>query len=177
MPALKQAKAVTKNLKPSTYGQLIRLGSSILLVLILFSATMFNEQTYALLGQFWQKVFSGLGIEQHLPAILQQDSPISHFMHRQHNIIAVLSYSLLYISICIGLLCLLLPDASQQRLAILFYVGAGIVSFFLILGTKIGSIPTLTILNSQLIHFVVSPLPVIILVPLLRWNLSNRTSS
>jgi hypothetical protein len=174
---------LTLKLQPPQQGlqrrgrSIVWLGSIVLLAGLLFSATLANSELYALLGAGWQRLFIAMGMAQHLPALLQQGGAVGQLMHNAHSIPAVLSYSLLYVGICIALLYLLLPQPSQRRLAVSFYGAAGVAVLTLLIGSRIAGLPTLHVLNIQLIHFVVSPLPVIMLAPLLRWYLPNSTSA
>ena len=165
------------HVKSLTHVRLLRIGLSVILTLLLFGATLYNEQAYHVLDSYWQRTTIALGADQHLLSLPLSGSAISQVMRRPHSIPAVLLYSVLYIGICLALLFTLLPIPRQRRLVLLFYGLTGVVSILLLLGSKVGSSTSLTILNSQLIHFVVSPLPVIMLAPLLRWYASNSTIS
>ena len=152
-----------------------RVGISVVLWLLLFGATLWNEQAYHLLDMCWQKAVATLGVEQHVPSLLQPGNVVSQVMRRPHSIPAVLLYSVLYVGICLLLLFSLLLAPLQRRLVVLFYGLAGIASVLLLMGSRVGASPSLAILSSELVHFVVSPVPVIMLIPLLRWYAPQAT--
>ncbi|WP_394347217.1 XrtX-associated membrane protein [Hymenobacter radiodurans] len=152
----------------------MRLGCCLLLVLILFSASFYAEQLYAVLGTFCQRLFDTLGLTPYLPRFFEQGSVISQTMNRPHSIPAVILYSLLYVTVCLALLFLLLPYPRQRRYVLFFYGITSIISLLLLVTNKlVGPNFSLTIITSHLLHFLVSPVPVIILVPLLRWYSAN----
>ena len=154
----------------------VRIVGGLLLIALLFSATLYNEVLYALFGLFWQKLFRWTGISQHVPLLLQSNGIIGQVTHRARDIPAVLSYSVFYVGTCLILLFLLLSSAAQRRMVVLFYGFTCVISLCLfVLGSAFSSGVSMT-LNSQLVHFIVSPLPVIVLVPLLRWYLSSKYS-
>ena len=155
--------------------QLLRVAVSVVFWLLLFGATLWNEQAYHLLDMCWQKTIAALGAEQHVPSLLQPGNVVSQVMRRPHSIPAVLLYSILYVGICLLLLFSFLLAPMQRRLVVLFYGLAGVASVLLLVGSKVDASPSLAILNSELVHFVVSPVPVIMLIPLLRWYVPQAT--
>jgi len=159
---------------PDRPKRVARILGSLLVIAILFSATLHNEVLYGLFGLFWQKLFRLTGTSQHMPTLLQSDGIVGQVAHRSRDILAVLSYSVFYVGTCLVLLFLLLPDAAQRRMVVLFYCFTCIISLclFVLGGAFNGGV--LMTLNSRLIHFIVSPLPAIILVPLLRWYLPSN---
>ncbi|WP_188548696.1 XrtX-associated membrane protein [Hymenobacter qilianensis] len=157
-----------------TDNRIIRIGCCLLLVLLLFSASLFAEQLYAVLGTFCQSLFDALGVAAYLPRLFEQGGVIGQTMNRPHSIPAVILYSLLYVTVCLALLFLLLPYPTQRRYVLLFYGIIAVASLLLLVTNKlVGPNFSITILTSHLLHFLVSPVPVIILVPLLRWYSAN----
>lgn len=147
----------------------VRIGGALLLIGVLFWATLHNELLYRLFGGFWQRTFALLGVSQQVPAIMHSGGALGQVTNQPRDIPAVLSYSVLYVGICLSLLFLLLPRRSQHRLVLLAYGAAGVAFIGLLVIGKLGSSASLT-LSNQLIHFIVSPMPVIVLAPLLQWN-------
>ena len=169
----------TLNLSPTKRLVLplpVRIAGIGLLIALLFAATMHNETLYAFFGHFWKNIFIQTGISQHLPAILQANGAIAQVTHRPRDIPAVVSYSLLYLALCLALLFLALPYPQQRRLVLAAYGLICVVSLLLLVVTKLG-VPLLAVLNSQLIHFLVSPMPVMVLAPLIWWYSPDRLRS
>ncbi|OUJ71214.1 XrtX-associated membrane protein [Hymenobacter crusticola] len=156
--------------------QLLRMGASLMLTLLLLCATLYNEAAYAVFDSVWQKAAVVAGTNHYLAMLFHADSVIGQVMYHPHSVPAVVAYSLLYIGLCIGLCFSLLPYTTQRRLALLLYGLACLTSFFLLVGSKLTGALLLVTLSSQLIHFIVSPLPVIVFVPLLRWYLPSATT-
>lgn len=148
---------------------------SLLVGLLLLGAN--NEELYALFDGWWQRAVGALGLAHSLPGLLQPSSSVSPLLHQARSIPAVLLYSVLYLGLCLGLLFLLVPVGHSQRLVLFFYAGAGLATGLLLLGSQVGGGPTLAVLASQLVHFIVSPGPVIVLVPLLRWAATQQAST
>ena len=172
MPTLERPRTRT------AYWQILsiaRIVGIIVLVVVLFAATLNNESLYVSFGHFWQKLFATTGLARHPPTLLQSHGAIGQLTHRERDIPAVLSYSVLYLGGCLSLLFLLLPYPSQRRLVVISYSLAGVMALLLLLGSKLGSL-NLVLLNSQLIHFIVSPMPVIVLAPLLWWFVPKERS-
>jgi hypothetical protein len=83
---------------------------------------------------------------------------------------AVLTYSLLYTSACLGLLCAALYDTARMWVVLRLYAAVfGTCAVLLLGGKLLGDASWAYQLSCRLIDFIVSPLPVTILVPLLRW--------
>ncbi|RZK45270.1 MAG: hypothetical protein EOO61_00505 [Hymenobacter sp.] len=155
----------------------LRISGCVLLIGLLFSATLYNEEIYTVFGNFWQQLLATAVVAQHSPAQLQTGGVMGQLTHRPRNISAVITYSVLYTGTCLVLLFLLLPDPMQRRLVLLAYSSAGAMLVLLSVGSWLGS-EVLATFSAQLAHFIVSPLPVIILAPLLWWYLpSKRLSS
>ncbi|SFQ83031.1 hypothetical protein SAMN04515668_4892 [Hymenobacter arizonensis] len=148
------------------------MAGAIVLIAALFVATLNNEALYAVLGQVWRQAFFGVGLSpRDSAAMVSQVS--GQVTNTARDAPAVLIYGALYVGTCLALLWLVLPAASQRRLALTFYGGATLLFVVLLGAGQLGS-SVLLQLSSQLIHFIVSPLPVIGLVPLLRWYLPHK---
>ena len=159
----------------SRFSTPVRIIGSLLLIVLLFAATMYNEKIYAGLGGLWQKIFSQTVSAPHSTLTLQSEGLVGQLTNQPRNIPAVVLYSLLYLCACIALLFLILPHPQQRKLVLISYAFAGSLTIFLLLGSVIAGNLLLT-LNTQLIHFIVSPMPVIILAPLLRWYYTTKVS-
>ncbi|NML64124.1 hypothetical protein HHL22_02795 [Hymenobacter sp. RP-2-7] len=136
---------------------------------LLVGATFCHEELYALFTPWSQRLLEALGLAKQLPAL--QQGPITQVMDNPHSVPPILLYSVLYLAICGALLLLLLPLPAQRRLVFKFYGLAGLALVLLVLGGRVAHSASLLQLGKQLVHFIVSPLPVIVLVPLLRWHL------
>lgn len=155
---------------PSKAASALRLGGILLLIALLFAATLYNEAFYKVFGEFWGNIFSSSTSTQS-----QSDGTLGQLLHRPRNIAAVASYGIVYVCICIALLFLLLPHPYQRKLVLISYGFTAVAFVLLLIGSKLAG-PILAVLNDQLLHFVVSPVPVIILAPLLWWYSSTRNS-
>jgi hypothetical protein len=91
-------------------------------------------------------------------------------MNNPHSVPPILLYSVLYLAVCVALLLVLLPLPVHRRLVFKFYGLASLALVLLVLGGRLAHSAPLLLLGKQLVHFLVSPLPVIVLVPLLRWH-------
>ncbi|WP_157530314.1 XrtX-associated membrane protein [Hymenobacter norwichensis] len=149
---------------------------SVALVALLLVATLSNEAVYSVLGNFWQQIFELLGIKQTAAAPAAETS-VGTVLNRPRNLPAVLSYGALYVLACLTLLFLLLPHGRQRRLVLGFYAIAGTAFVVLIGISRLGNAAVLAVLANQLLHFIVSPVPVIMLVPLLRWYWHNQPAT
>lgn len=158
-------------------SRLWRGAGSIALVALLLAATLSNEAVYDAFGRFWQQVFELLGIQQSASALPAADNSVGAVLNRPRNLPAVASYGFLYVVTCLALLFLLLPHARQRRLVLGFYGVAGTVLLVLLSLSRFGNMPLLAVLANQLLHFIVSPVPVIMLVPLLRWYWHNQLAT
>ena len=150
--------------------RIIRLVVAILFIAALFGATMNNETLYAVFGNFWQKFLSQVGSpsSQQASATLGTHTAIDQITNTSRNAPAVLIYGFLYVGICLTILVLLLPITAQRKAVFTFYGVSILVFIGLVVAGNLGGTVLLQ-LSSQLIHFIVSPLPVVVLVPLLRW--------
>ena len=87
---------------------------------------------------------------------------------------AVATYSLLYVGGCLLLLHLLLRDSRRTRWAAQVYLGLLVLCLLLLaLGRFGGNLPWAYKLGRRIIDFTISPLPVMILLPVL-WPGSRR---
>ena len=159
----------TPALAPVAGAGVARIAAGVLLGGLLFGATIWNSELYAALDAGWQWVFAAVGLSRYAPRLLQQGSGVGQLMHHPHSVPAVLSFGVLYIGVCVALQLILLPQASQRRLVGWFYGSACVMALGLLLAGKRGGSTALAELDRQLVHFLISPLPVIVLVPLLKW--------
>lgn len=139
---------------------------ALLLAGLLFWAGTFDTTVFAFLTRFWANALSLLGLADTARWV---QSGISGQVTTR-SLPAMLSYGLLYTSTCLLLLRLLLPQPGALRLALLLYATVFAASTALVLGGKLGGdIVWAYQLGRRLIDFIVSPLPVIVLLPLLYW--------
>lgn len=164
MPAL-SSWARLRNWQPAVATQLV---GGLLLAGLLLLATLYDEALYGLFGGWGDRAGRALGASK-LPSWLQPGSLVFSLLHQARSMPSVMLYSGLYLVLCLALLFLLVPAGASRRLGLLFYVGVGLTAGLLLLGSQVGGGPTLAGLASQLVHFLVSPLPIAGLVPLLRW--------
>jgi hypothetical protein len=157
-------------------GRGVRIISAFLLIATLFSATLNNEALYEAFGNFWRKLFGAASNASLQNSAALHSSIIRQVTNTHRDAPAILTYGALYVSICFILLLLLLPVASQRKVAMLFYVGLILIFIVLLIIGNLCSTVLLQ-LSSQLIHFIVSPLPIIVLVPLLRWYLPHENTA
>lgn len=164
VPSLKTQPSVVRSTR------IIRLAIAILFIAALFGATMNNETLYVVFGNFWQKFLSQIGSPspQQASATLGSHTAIDQITNTPRNTPAVLIYGFLYVGICLTILMLLLPVTAQRKAVFTFYGVSILVFVGLVVAGYLGGTVLLQ-LSSQLIHFIVSPLPVVVLVPLLRW--------
>ncbi|MBC6609320.1 hypothetical protein H8B15_00180 [Hymenobacter sp. BT507] len=144
---------------------LLRWGGVVLLVLFLFCLTWYTEEFYASLTPAWERLLAAIGIG----SAMQHDEAALHLMNRTRSVPVAGLYAVLYLAACLALVRLLLVSAQQWRLAMLFYAVAGGSGILLLLVGKLLALPAAYALSSQIIHFILSPVAVIMLVPVLRW--------
>ncbi|WP_375433833.1 XrtX-associated membrane protein [uncultured Hymenobacter sp.] len=142
------------------------------LVLLLFWFGTYDLAVFGALNAGWQKLFDTLGLTDQLAAIQRG---VSGQVTRR-SLPTMLTYSLLYTSTCLLLLRLLLPRGGHRmRWACLLYAAVFVACGLLLVGGKLaGDAVWAYRLGRRLIDFIVSPIPVIILVPLLRWYVSPK---
>jgi len=134
------------------------------LVAALFWVGIDPEVILAALTRGWQAVFGLLGQDGAL-ARMQQGT--SHLVTTR-SLPAVATYSLLYVAGCLLLLRVLLRDGRRTRWAAQVYLGLfGLCGLLLLVGRLGGNIAGAYKLGRRVIDFVVSPLPVMILLPVL----------
>ncbi|PJJ54491.1 XrtX-associated membrane protein [Hymenobacter chitinivorans] len=152
---------------PSSYPIVIVRGLTAgLLVAALFWVGMHNDQVFVALTQAWQKIFLTLGLSAQAA---KPQSGISTLVTTR-SLPAVFTYSLLYTAACLGVLYAALYDTARMRLVLQLYAAVfGACTLLLLGGKLLGDASWAYQLGRRLIDFIVSPLPVIILVPLLRW--------
>ncbi|SHL27275.1 hypothetical protein SAMN02746009_02469 [Hymenobacter psychrotolerans DSM 18569] len=137
----------------------------LVLVAVLFWAGVYDEAVFAELTEAWQKVLTMLGFTDQLAAVQQSVSGEV----TKRSLPAVLTYALLYTGVCLLLLRLLLPARHMRLILLLYGAVFGCCAVLLVVGRLAGDVPWIYQLGRRLIDFIVSPLPVIGLVVLLRW--------
>ncbi len=149
-----------------------RWGLAALLTGVLFWAGMETEAVFAALTQFWQVVFGALGLA----------GPLAHWQQGTSQLVttrslpAVASYSLLYSAGCVLLLHVLLRSAARTRWVLQVYVGLfGLYALLMLIGKLGGNLAWAYRVARHLIDFLVSPLPVMLLLPLL-WPGNRRAA-
>jgi small-conductance mechanosensitive channel len=136
------------------------------LVLALFFIGIFSDAVLAAIDAFWQHLLRLLGLADQA-ATLQQG--ISGLVTKR-SLISVVTYSLLYTCGCLLLLIVALNDGRRFRLVLQLYAAVFAACFALVVVGKLAGDATWAYkLARRLIDFIVSLLPVIILVPLLSW--------
>ncbi|GAA4382358.1 XrtX-associated membrane protein [Hymenobacter koreensis] len=136
------------------------------IVLLLFLMGQYDERVFALLTRGWLAVFQALGLDGVLQRVQQGISG----QVTGRSLPAVVSYSLVYTSACLLLLWLVLRTPARLRMALLLYGLVFCACLVLLLGGKLaGDVQWSYRLGRRLIDFIVSPLPVLVLGPLL-WS-------
>ncbi|TGE21748.1 hypothetical protein E5K00_15880 [Hymenobacter aquaticus] len=137
-----------------------------LLVAGLFLVGLNAEPVFSLLTLGWQKLFLALGLAERAAALQQGVSGLV----TTRSLPAVASYALLYTGACLVLLTAVLFDAARMRVVLALYAAVfGACAVLLLGGKLLGDASWAYQLGRRLIDFIVSPLPVIIFIPLLRW--------
>jgi hypothetical protein len=138
------------------------------LVALLVIIRLFEDELCAWLEMGWQRLSGAVPAPPWLAAAgAAAQRSLQHLTARPHSVVVVVLYDITYVSLCFGLLCALLPAGRGWRWGLRIYGGFGLVSLLLILAGQVGGLPLLTNLASQLLHGLLSPLPVMVLVPLL----------
>ncbi|WBA40713.1 XrtX-associated membrane protein [Hymenobacter canadensis] len=165
MPATLGNSSLVATHRSWTVARLMRLVAVALLIGLLFVCGIYDEVIFAALGPAWQKAATALGFSEQLARLQQGIS--GEVVKRSLPVVA--TYALLYLSLALLLLRLLLP-AHHMPLVLKLY-GAVIATYVVLLlaGRLTGNVPWIYQLGRRLIDFLVSPLPVIIAVCLLRW--------
>jgi hypothetical protein len=150
---------------------LLRGGLIVVLVLALFGLGIFSAEVLVAIDQFWQHGLNLLGLAQPAAALQQGISGLV----TKRSLVSVGTYSLLYTCGCLLLLTLALNDKRRLRLALQLYAAVFAACFGLVvIGKLAGDAAWAYKLARRLIDFIVSPLPVIMLVPLLYWHQPGR---
>ncbi|MBJ6145705.1 XrtX-associated membrane protein [Hymenobacter sp. BT559] len=144
-----------------------RLVVSALLLAMLLSCRFYEETIYTWLDTAWQWVNQVLPATTHLDKVA--GSNLGALMERPHKAVSALLFAGSYVALSLGLLVALLPAGEGWRWGLRLYGGIGLVSAALLLAGHAAGLPLLTDLASRLLHGLLSLLPVMVLVPLLRW--------
>ncbi|GAA4498607.1 hypothetical protein GCM10023172_15910 [Hymenobacter ginsengisoli] len=140
------------------------------LALGLFLLGIESEAIFAALTRAWQVAFEGLGLG---PALARWQQGTSHLVTTR-SLPAVATYALLYVGLSLLLLHVLLRDGRRTRWAAQVYLGLLGLYVVLMLGGRLGGNPDWALkLSRRIIDFVVSPLPVMVLLPVL-WPGTKR---
>ncbi len=143
-----------------------------LLAAVLFLAGMEVEAVFAALTQFWQVVFRGIGLAGVLARWQQGTSQLV----TTRSLPAVASYSVLYAAVSVLLLHVLLRSATRTRWVAQVYLGLfGLYALLMLIGKLGGNLAWAYRVARHVIDFLISPLPVMLLLPLL-WP-SNRRAA
>ena len=143
-----------------------------LLVGVLFWVGIKSEVVFAALTRGWQALFELLGLAGTVAHLQQGTSQLV----TMRSLPAVGTYSLLYIGLCLLLLQVLLRDGRRTRWAALVYASVlGIYIVLLVVGRLGGSLPWVYNAGRRIIDFLISPLPVMVLLPIL-WPGSRQTA-
>lgn len=145
------------------------------LAALIFWLGAYSDELFATLTRAWSWLFEALGLGGLLARVQQGTS-------RQvttRSLPAMLTYGVGYVALCLLLLRLLLRDAASWALAWQLYLGtAALTAVLLLLGKLAGNVPLLYIAGRRLIDFLVSPLPVIVLLllasPVVRRTLARH---
>ncbi len=150
-----------------------RWGLAAALGLILFVLGMESDALFAGLTRGWQVLLDLGGLSGPL-ARLQQGT--SHLVTTR-SLPAAGTYSLLYVGIALLLLHVLLRDGRRTRWVAQVYLGLLGLCVLLLVGGRLGGTSEWAFkLSRRIIDFVVSPLPVMLLLPLL-WPGHWRTGA
>ena len=96
-------------------------------------------------------------------------------MERPHSLPAALLFAASYVGLSLALLAALVPSGMGWRWGLRLYGGLGLASLLLLLASHLAGLPVLAALASRLLHALLSPLPVMVLVPLLWWSGAQAT--
>ena len=141
---------------------------AVFLVGLLFCLGTYDEAVFAWLTDACQHALRAVGLDTWAGRIQQGTSG----QVTTRSLPAMLLYGLGYTSICLGILALLLPPPAS-RTALGLYALVFVLSALLLLGGKLaGDVAWAYQLGRRLIDFIVSPLPLIVLLPLLGWQYS-----
>ena len=134
------------------------------LVILLLLAGVYDQLLLALFAEAAQTFAGAL---QGSTTVIARSSPPPEALHRPS--LAFVGYTVLYVGLCLLLLRLLLPQRSHWQLALRVYGGVVLAYAALLVITKLGgNLQWAYRLGRYLLYFIVSPLPVLVLVALLR---------
>lgn len=140
------------------------------LALGLFLVGMESETVFAALTRAWQGLFDLLGLGAAAARLQQGTSGLV----TTRSLPAMGTYSLLYVGGCLLLLHVLLRDSRRTRWAAQVYLGLlGLYVLLFVVGRLGGNLPWAYKLGRRIIDFTISPLPVMILLPVL-WPGTRR---
>ncbi len=140
------------------------------LALGLFLVGMESETVFAAFTEAWQRLFDLAGLGSAAARLQQGTSGLV----TTRSLPAMATYGLLYVGGCLVLLHVLLRDARRTRWAAQVYVGLlGLCVVLLLIGRLGGHVPVAYKLGRRVIDFTISPLPVMILLPVL-WPGTRR---
>ncbi|MGI4871198.1 MAG: XrtX-associated membrane protein [Janthinobacterium lividum] len=141
-----------------------RIALCLVLALVLTWAAFNEEMLFGLLARGWAAVFSALGLEGLLARVQQGTSAGI----TKKSVPATITGSLLYIGGCLLLLHVLLRSRSRTWLAIRVYLVLFATCVVLLLAASLAHHNELLYkLGRHIIDLTVSPLPVMVLLPLL----------
>lgn len=137
---------------------------------LLFVMGMESDAVFALLTRVWQSLLQGMGLASVLARWQQGTSSLV----TTRSLPAMATYSLAYVGLSLLLLHVLLRDGRRTRYAAQVYLGLlGLYVALMVGGRLAGNLPWALKLSRRIIDFVVSPLPVMILLPVL-WPGARR---
>ncbi|QKG56344.1 hypothetical protein GKZ68_06645 [Hymenobacter sp. BRD128] len=140
------------------------------LVLVLFLLGIESDTVFAALTRAWQTLFELAGLGSWLARMQHGTSSLV----TTRSLPAVVTYSLLYVGLCLLLLHVLLRDGQRTRWAAQVYLGLlGLYIILMLVGRLGGNASGVYNLGRRIIDFIVSPLPVMILLPVL-WPGTRR---
>ncbi|RZL09465.1 MAG: hypothetical protein EOO62_14030 [Hymenobacter sp.] len=89
-----------------------------------------------------------------------------HLLHRQHEAGIGILYAASYVGVCWAILGVLVPGRAGWHWGLWLYGGLGLVNLLLLLVSQLTQWPVLAQFTNPLVDFLLSPLPVIVLIPL-----------
>jgi hypothetical protein len=147
------------------------------LLTLLIGIRLFEDELCAGLEAGWRYLSGALPAPVWLVAAnAAAQRSMQRLTAHPHSVAVELLYDITYVGLCFGLLCALLPAGRGWRWGLRIYGGFGLASLLLIVVGQFGKLPLLTSLASQLLHGLLSPLPLMVLVPLL-WLQSARPTT
>jgi len=132
--------------------------------LLVFALGIASDAVFAFLTRAWQQLFAGLG----LGSVLQRAQQGTSTEVTQRSLPAVFTYAALYLVLCLALLRIVLRRAALWWQAVRAYAAVTALIVLLLLVGKLSGNAVLPLkVARRLIDFLVSPLPVVLLVALL----------